>query len=357
MKRHPTLYANDIQPINLCGNTVIWELKHNGIFEIPFDIKPTSGEHDFKACDKCQANIKELTDRLTKRFQGLSNIPAFPNCCENHKKLINYLEFIRSKDYFSCVPEMVAKKVIYMNQHIRNNISKENWFEEITYYMDWVVESFGSMPNDAGEPLYLGEFFSQIRHLTSTDDDLPNEKKIRIHEVINSYYTKSYSSDNDMRSLVKIYEKWIEIFPFKLKEYFGDLREQFEAKLPFFRNKVVINPYSGRTKIYIHSKKSLILYLNELTKVLIDKIDIQKLIEDGVIKDVNRHKINIEAERLNINTKELTKDLSQNEKAYIVTLKKWLELHKNFFQAITPLLETEVNMSIRSEKDIITDPL
>lgn len=361
MNRHATFYISNIQPIELCGKVIMTQVELHGSFEIPFEIDPTSGEeHDFTSCEKCQKTLQDITGWLTERYQGFANVPAFPNCCEHHQNLLNYEEFLRSKDYFSCVPEMVARKVIYMNQHILNNFKKEDWFEEITHYMDWVVESFGSMPKNAGEPLYLNQFFSYISQFTSSNEEIPEEKKLRIEEFINSYKIQSVNVNDDINNLIKTYEKWIEIFPFKLKAYFGNLKEQFETRLPIFTGKADVNPYSGAVRVSTHSKRSLILYLNELTNTLIDKIDISKLIEDHVIKDINGHKLSIEMEKLNVETKELTKDLSDKEKKYTKTLKDWLELHSAFFERITPMLEVrseiENNQFGNDSKSIIFDP-
>lgn len=358
--RHTTLYVNSIKNIELCGKYIMTQVELDGSFEIPFEIEPTTGdEHDYTSCEKCQKTIVDITKWLTERFQGFSNVPAFPLCCDYHKNLIQYEEFVRSKDYFSCVPEMVARKVIFMNQHILNNFKKDNWYEEIKYYMDWVVESFGSMPKNAGEPLYLNQFFGYVWELTSRNKEIEEDKKLRIEEIINSYNTQSINSFDDINKLIKTYEKWLEIFPFRLKEYFGDLKQQFESRLPLFNGKPEVNPYSKMVKVSSHSKRSLILYLNEITKVLIDKIDINELIKDEVIKDINGHRLSLEIESLNVETKELTKDLSEGEKKYTGILKKWLDNHKIFFERITPILELKKeskDKSLENSSPIIVDP-
>ena len=59
-------------------------------YALPFSIKPTEGEHDYRLCDSCQETHKEIVRQLKKR------VKKFPNCCETHKRLLSLKEFNRS---------------------------------------------------------------------------------------------------------------------------------------------------------------------------------------------------------------------------------------------------------------------
>lgn len=92
IKRHTTLYINDITPLEFCGKNVGYQVNLNGAFELPFDIEPTTGEHDFKKCKGCKTILKELTKRLTERFEGKGKKRGFPYCCPYHSNLVKLKE-------------------------------------------------------------------------------------------------------------------------------------------------------------------------------------------------------------------------------------------------------------------------
>lgn len=338
--RNITIYGIDIIPIHLCGKEVMYQVKNDGFFELPFSVESTPGDHDYTTCDQCQATLNQLRDNFTKRLQGSFEKSGFPNCCPAHSNLVKYQEYSRSKDFFLGVPEMAAEKVIFTAQHIRNNISQENWFEEITNYIEYVVESFGSMPNNCGEPLFLSSYFDYVTELISSNDRVPEHKKQIIVEYFESFKKNSeLSSQTEITDLVKTYQTWIEIFPFQLKAYFGDLEKKFQVKLPIFTGKPSVNPYLGTAKVKTHTKSSLIALLNDVTCELLNGINAQKLIDENVIKDFHRHDFELESEKLKLETKQLTQKLSSGELQYVAILKEWLNSHKRYFTNIRQWLD------------------
>ena len=173
--RHTTLYINDISPVNFCGKTIAWQMNTDGAYEKPFETKPTTGEHDYKTCNGCQSVLKELIKRLTDKFEGNGQKKAFPLCCKGHAALNDLKEFDRAS--FVGIPEMVAKKILYTNQHIINYQDKENYYKEITDYIDYTVESFGQMPTKCGEPLFLSDYFYYVDDLLRNNQDIPKKKE------------------------------------------------------------------------------------------------------------------------------------------------------------------------------------
>ena len=79
-------------------------------YELPFEIKPTEGEHDFNKCENCQKNLKELIKRLTVKFEGTKDKKGFPFCCIYHANLSKIKQFDRAS--FTQVPVMVAHKIM-----------------------------------------------------------------------------------------------------------------------------------------------------------------------------------------------------------------------------------------------------
>ncbi|MHB1179085.1 MAG: hypothetical protein ACYCZO_12235 [Daejeonella sp.] len=330
------LYVKDFKPIEYCGKTVFWQFNLDGILEFPFEIEPTEGDHDFNKCDKCKATLKELTKRFKARFDGNENRKAFPFCCPHHANLVKIEEFNRA--FFVNVPEMVAKKMIYTTQHIYNNQNLENWYKVITDYIEWVILSFGQMPNDCGERLYLHDYFFYVTDNLKIDTEIPKEKKNRILEYLNQYQIPTENAKTDLSVLLNTYQKWLKIFPFEIS-YFRDIKEQFEKQLPILSGLPEVNMYSGLTKAKLHTKSSLIDALINLTNNLLTQINGATIYEKGLITDTTKIKLELIINSRKLKLKQGYKNSSPDEEhRYRKILKEWFNDEKKFIDEIGPLL-------------------
>ncbi|HUS86212.1 MAG TPA: hypothetical protein VMW76_03145 [Bacteroidales bacterium] len=335
IKRHTTFYVNELKPVNFCGKVIGYEANVSG-FELPFEIELTKGEHDFNKCIECKKNLNELTKRLKEKFEGNENKKGFPFCCPYHSNLIKVKEF--NRDFFVNVPEMVAKKVIYTNQHIINNHNSENWYKKITDHIEWAVESFGQMPTGCGERLYLSDYFFYITDMIK-NKDMPTEKKNRILEYLNTYQTPNKNPKTNLNILLSTYQQWLKIFPFEIF-YFSHLKQHFEKQLPILNGKPEVNIYSGMVKAKMHTKSSLFETLINLTDNLLTQINGVTLYEKGLITDVNKIKLELVINCRKLKLKQGYKNSSPNEEQrYRNMLKEWFNDEKKFIDEITPLLK------------------
>jgi len=338
INRHTTFFVNEIKPVEFCGKTVMWQMDLNGAFELPFEIEPTTGEHNYTTCEGCQKILTELTRRLTVKFEGNQQKKGFPFCCSYHSNLVKVKEFNRA--LFANVPVMVAKKIIYTNQHIINNHSTENWYKGITDYIEWTVESFGQMPNDCGERLYLSDYFFYVTDLLKRNEEMKAETKARLLEFLNTYQTPNENPKTDLNVLLSTYQKWFKEFPFELNSYFGNLKQHFEKQLPILNGKPETNIYSGMAKVKMHTKSSLIEALINLTNSLLTQINGVTLYEKGLITDANKIKLELVINSRKLKLKQGYKNSSPNEEQrYRKILKEWFNDEKKFIDEITPLLK------------------
>lgn len=338
INRHTTFFVNEIKPVEFCGKPVMWQMDLNGAFELPFEIEPTKGEHDFTTCEGCKKTLAELTKRLTVKFEGNEQKKGFPFCCSYHSNLVKVKEFNRA--LFANVPVMVAKKIIYTNQHIINNHSSENWYKVITDYIEWVIESFGEMPNDCGERLYLSDYFFYVTDLLKRNEEMKAETKARLLEFLITYRTPNENPKTDLNVLLGTYQKWFKEFPFELNSYFGNLKQHFEKQLPILNGKPETNIYSGMAKVEMHTKSSLIEALINLTNNLLTQINGVTLYEKGLITDANKIKLELVINSRKLKLKQGYKNSSPNEEQrYRKILKEWYKDEKIFIDEITPLLK------------------
>ncbi len=339
LKRHTTFYINEVKPLNFCGKIIGYETT-GGSFENPFEIKPTEGEHDFNKCEGCKETLTQITKHLKGKFEGNKSKKGFPFCCEFHANLVNIKEF--NKAFFVSVPEMVAKKVVYTNQHIVNNHTSENWYKKISDYIEWVIESFGQMPMKCGEPLYLGDYFHYIAEMLKRNPDIPKEKKNKILEYLNSYQIPNENPQTDLNVLLNTYQKWFKIFPFELNSYFGHLKQHFEKQLPIVNGKPETNIYSGMTKVKMHTKNSLFEALINLTNNLLTQINGERLYKMGLISNANEIKLQLIISSRKLKLKQGYKSKSpKEEQRYTDMLKEWFKDEKKFIDEITPLINSE----------------
>lgn len=348
---HHFIGASKLEKIDFCGNTWGWKLTNEaGMFTPPYKLLPIDGEHgehDYNKCETCQQSLKNLIEGLTLGFNGKGKTtsgeikPAFPNCCSQHANLTNLKQF--DIGLFLGVPEMTAQKIIYTNQVLINSAKSEDWYKEITDYIELAVETFGDMPKGCGAPLFLDQYFKNVKHLIETKPVLKKKQKTLLLQFIKGYEVSNQpdkANQTDLNILIQTYEKWYKIFPFDLLSYFGNLKEHFGKAFPIANGRPETNMYSRVTKVKMHTKESLIEALVNLTDSLLTQINAVTLYEKGLITDGNKLKLEVAISERKLKLKQGYKnDSSSEENRYRKILKEWFLDEEKFIEKITPLLK------------------
>lgn len=337
INRHTTFFVKDLKPIEFCGKPVIWQMDINGAFEKPIETHPTEGEHNFNTCEGCQKTLKELIKRLTEKFEGSHKDGAkpFPFCCTHHSELTKLKEFNRAD--FVGVPEMVARKIIYTNSHIKNNHQSETYYKDITDYIDYTVESFGQMPST--EPLYLSDYFLYITDLLEQNKEVEKGRKNRLLEFLKAYRTPTETPKTDFNILLETYQKWLKVFPFEIS-FFATLKPHFEKQLPILNGKPETNKYSGIAKVKMHTKGSLIDVLLNLTNNLLTQINTTTLYEKGLLTEPQKIKLELVLNERKMKLKQGYVNSSKDEEQrYRKILKEWFADEKRFIDEVTPIVK------------------
>lgn len=356
INKHTTFYVKDLKPIEFCGKPVMWQLDTNGAFEKPFETQPTEGEHDFNTCEGCQKTLKELIKRLTEKFEGNHKDGAkpFPFCCTHHSELTKLKEFNRV-DFIS-VPEMVARKIIYTNSHIKNNHQSETYYKDITDYIDYTVESFGQMPGNA-EPLYLSDYFFYITDLLERNTEVEKGRKNRLLEFLKAYRTPTETPKTDFNILLGTYQKWLKVFPFEIS-FFSTLKPHFEKQLPIFNGKPETNKYTGLAKVKMHTKGSLIDVLLNLTNNLLTQINTTTLYEKGLLTEPQKIKLELVLNERKMKLKQGYVNSSKDEEQrYRKILKEWFADEKRFVDEVTPIVKALPPQPIKTKANILKEQL
>ena len=333
IKRHTTAYLGKIEPINLCGKPIMYQVEMD-FYEPPFEVEPTHGEHDFNTCNGCQQKLKIMGEWFQSRFNGSNEKQGFPFCCEQHANLVKMKEF--NRESFLAVPAMTARKIIYTQQHIINNHNANDWYKIITDYIVWVVESFGSMPQNCGEPLYLSNYLDNVVDIFDQFEDISQEKRKKLLEFINSLKNPK-QSQTDFNVLVGAYEKWLKAFPFELESYFGKVKTYFETHLPLFYGDDDTNMYSNKSFTKVRTKSSLIEYLTNVTGMLLEKINGAELYKKGLISDAT--KLQIEILNKERKLKEYNNNSPNENHRFRAMIKAWLKDEEQYLKKLSQLLK------------------
>lgn len=328
-----------LTPIDFCGKTWGWMLEtEQGFLAEPKETEPTTGEHDFNTCEGCQNTRKELIKRLTEKFNGTEQKQGFPFCCSHHSNLTKVKEFNRAS--FVSVPEMVADKIIYTNQHITNNHENENYYKDITDYIDYTVESFGQMPNGCGGALFIGDYFFYVTDLLTRNTEISKERKNRLLEFLEAHQTPPTKNKNtDLNILLGTYQKWLKTFPFDIS-FFAELKPHFEKQLPILNGKPETNKYTGIAKAKMHTKGSLIDVLLNLTNNLLTQINTTTLYEKGLLTEPQKIKLELVLNERKMKLKQGYVNSSKDEEQrYRKILKEWFADEKRFIDEVTPIVK------------------
>ena len=349
INRNISVFARNFTPINFCGKPIMWQT-YCRIYEPPYETEPTTGEHDFNTCEDCQNNLRELREDFELRFNGTKEKSGFPLCCERHAELAK-LQVFNIND-FKQVPDWTSKKIVYTSQHIKNHIFTDDYYKDITDYIDYTIDSFGQTPNDS-EPLYLGSYLSCVTGIISNSENIPKEKKDRLLEYLKSFDNHKDNERTDFNILIGTYEKWFKAFPWQMS-FFASLKPQFE-KLPIIQSVSQTNKYSGKTTAKSHTKSSLIKMLVNTTNNILTQINSLALYEKGLLTDPQQVKLDliINERRLKIQ-QGYTNSSPDESQRYRNILKAWFADEKKFIDEMTPLLSTSQPQSYNGMAEALT---
>jgi len=113
-------------------------------------------------CEKHKAALNDTIDTLKD----------FPNCCEPHKKL-GKQNFFDIKNYVGLEYE-ILDKIAFTEYHISERINIEDWYNDITNYLEYTIESFGQ------PAVGLNPYMTWIVHSIQNCSEIPNVKQEKL---------------------------------------------------------------------------------------------------------------------------------------------------------------------------------
>lgn len=267
-------------------------------------------------------------------FEGAESwFSKFPNCCDQHKAMVS--KWWYNKANYSGIAEKIVKQLSYTEHHISERINIDDWYKDITDYIEYNVSSFGHPA--IGLHLYLGNVQHYIKN---TNSEMPKNKRQRLIEFIETYYNSpKEQTKTDLNILYSTYQKWLKVFPFEIS-YFSTLKPHFEKQLPILNGKPETNKYTGIAKAKMHTKGSLIDVLLNLTNNLLTQINTTTLYEKGLLTEPQKIKLELVLNERKMKLKQGYVNSSKDEEQrYMKILKEWFADEKRFIDEVTPIVK------------------
>ena len=299
-------------------------------FEIPFaETTPIDGYEIPDNFPYCCDFHKKIFAYANEQFD------SFPNCCDAHKKLLHVDWF--NKNNYKAVPLKTIHTLSHTEHHISTQIDKEDWYNDITNYVEYCIRSFGQFPAGYGCTLGLELYTRNIKNWIEGSKNIDEEKKLSLIEYISGYDKIDPKVElPNINILIDTYKKWLKVFPFGIS-YFNDLKQHFEKQIPIFDGVPEYNPYLGTSKAKTITPLKLISILTDRTKQLLRSIVTSQLVNDGIITDIHKHTIELLNESHRVRQSSLLVNFTNGEMQYVRVLKKWLSNEKDYFKEFTKI--------------------
>ena len=324
-----------------CGKSNIIGITTKDINIPQSEIKPLSG-YEPPVNKETGAKYPFCCENHYNFWQMAKNYyEKFPNCCEWHKKLLTANWF--DKKNYAYMPLKVVNTIQYTFHCISKCIENENWYKEITDYIDLIIKSFGHLPDEFGEPVGLNIYLPTLENNLKVLKEIPENKKQRLLEFIEKY-SKPTTSKKELTSLnilIGKYQQWLKIFPFELP-FFSHLKPHFESNIPILKGEPITNLYSNMVGYATRTEKELIEFLVMVTENIITEINTLTLHKNGTITDLQKTAIDLLNENRNLEVKGLKLKPKDEKHQYIKLLKKWFEGEKKYCNELKQLLRDEL---------------
>ncbi|WP_417353516.1 hypothetical protein [Flavobacterium alkalisoli] len=331
--------------LNQLQNNSLVEISADYIFDEGYDVEPHvdyETPEGFPNCCEYHINTKKNLDEWFNRF---------PDCCERHAVLQTKRWF--NKNRYNHVVDKILLLSLHTANFIKQNIDAENWYKEITDYIDYCNGSFGE-PEVGGE-----RYCSGVEHYIAVDEGelfTPENKwkQSQILAFFRSYKTVDVNlkKETDLNLLESTFQKWLKFLP--SISVFSEIKENYTGRFPL--TLVLRDPehnrFTGLTKFSVRTKNELLEILVKETRNILEHITNLNLYKNGNISFKAKYELDLISQAHELKQKKLLSEYSKSESRYVKILKKWLTNEKQFIEDLKPLLtKEEKKIVLKTEAD------
>lgn len=275
---------------------------------------------------------------------------GFPNCCPFHTYVMDCAitfykalpstidnQLLQSPDFniinytYDESPENLVHRVSFTEHHIESKTNELDWLGDIKDYIEYIIWSLGSPA--FGADLYINAILLYIDNSHEKIDSWKAQILTEWLERLLEPSTAKYASDTDLNELYSVYKNWLDIFPFEIAPL-RRLKEAFHKTLPLLKEKGINRYDEEMVWVRFKTKKELIEWLNEKTKITLIAAGSKKLIDSGLIKDARdaqEHQYQLFSKACEVESYKLLCEFSEDETSFCETIHEWLKIQERFF--------------------------
>lgn len=330
----------------MCQNTYFKVLDGKYIYIPPFDFDPPEGYQMHENFPNC-CDTHSTAYKLTKEY-----FENFPNCCDTHKELSQNTAF--RIEHYKDFPERLLNVISYTEYNIAVKINNDDWFKDITDYIECCWESLGHPPTLTSYYFYYVQYFINN---PPKDVLIPEDKRKKLNAYINNILDPDKKTEApDLNLLSQIYMKWKKVFPFQLV-FFEGIKDKFEKTLPILAKDPEVNMYSGIAKAPLQTPEGLLETLVGLTKEILKLVNTKDLYKDGKISEYTKQGLELINSTHEIRQVELLDELSKGERKYVTIIKRWLVNEKTYFRDLSNFVSQPPPKKVPTKAEILREKL
>ncbi len=249
---------------------------------------------------------------------------SFPNCCDSHKRF-NSLEGF-DKQQYGFVTDQIYNSVRYFIHCVEDNIAKDDWFEIISQYYDYLNNNLGNP--GWGSHIFDNAVTNFIEWAKFDDCDFNDDMKLKLLEHISpgrKEIEERKKNNGDIGELYVLFQTWLSSMP-SIGEI-STIKERLTGKIPMnlFLYNIKVNRYTGIAISNVKTTNQLIVDLENYSKSLLLAVDNsikEKFLEDNetVFRLINE-KRRIRQEKI----------FSQNELPANEIVFEWMNMWIDYF--------------------------
>lgn len=331
--------------INQLNTQAFIKIDGANLYEPGYECKPFiefEKPQNFPDCCKYHSSTKENLDSW---FLG------FPNCCNRHKKIAKK-EWFRKENYDN-LSGKILKHILYTENFIEKSLDKDDWYKEITDYIQYNIDSFG-IPSIGANPYYFS-IKNWIKNIKPENFEFPKWKKTKLIEFLENFENPVDKTTTDLNILLSIFQRWLKTLP--SLPFFIEYKNKMKGKFPveYFLHKPEYNRFTRETKFKSRTKRELIELLILITKESLKSINTPELLENKTITDKEKYEIDLLSQEHILEQNKLLEDYSKKEIKYFKIIRKWMSNEKKHIKKLKPLLNSfEKNNKTMNKEVFIT---
>ncbi len=254
----------------------------------------------------------------------------FPHCCEDHLK-----SFQDIKEWANAfLPEeeamMLSKKTLYNLSNTESFIlftfNQDDWYEEISEYIEYTIWSFGSSINHAER--YLLKLLGFINSI-----QIPNNyhKSRKLCDLTLLWLQNSMFS-RELFYLRRAFDRWFYFFPFELSFLHG-LKDKYDLFFGIVNNNFID-----------FDEESFMVELNKISDAILSNYNTINLYNQGSLVDPPkvRNELILSKRKLEIDIGFFEPDGSPVKQDYREKILEWLSAEIKFITEISSFLEPTI---------------